>query len=191
MTGRKILTLMFIVAAAMCWLETSASASSGGTTPLAHGSTETPFDPSARFSEEMACLALNIYFEARSEPLNGMLAVGHVVMNRVAARNFPDSVCAVIRQGGEVVRHKCQFSWWCDGRSDLPRNPVAWDAARLLAWFIYNGHTDDPTGGALWYHAEYVAPYWRDAYYRGPQIGRHIFYRVASNVTVSLVQSDG
>ena len=128
-------------------------------------------------SDEITCLAQNIYFEARSEPVAGMLAVGHVVLNRVASDRFPDTVCKVIRQGGERRRHRCQFSWWCDGRSDKPHNEVAWNASRLIAWFIYNGQTEDPTGGALWYHADYVNPYWREAFIAGPQIGRHIFYR--------------
>ena len=127
-------------------------------------------------SDEITCLAQNIYFEARSEPADGMLAVGHVVLNRVTSKRFPNTVCSVVRQGGEQRRHRCQFSWWCDGRSDQPHNKVAWNAARLIAWFIYNGQTEDPTGGALWYHAEYVKPYWREAFVAGPQIGRHIFY---------------
>ena len=132
-------------------------------------------------SEEATCLAQNIYFEARSEPVAGMLAVGHVVLNRVASKRFPSTVCKVVRQGGEQRRHRCQFSWWCDGRSDKPHNKVAWDASRLIAWFVHNGHTEDPTGGALWYHAEYVNPYWREAFVAGPQIGRHIFYLKAES----------
>ena len=128
-------------------------------------------------SDEATCLAQNIYFEARSEPVDGMLAVGHVVLNRVASKRFPNTICQVIRQGGEQRLHRCQFSWWCDGRSDKPVNKVAWNAARVLAWFIYHGHTEDPTDGALWYHADYVSPSWREAFVAGPQIGRHIFYR--------------
>lgn len=132
-------------------------------------------------SEEVTCLAQNIYFEARSEPVDGMLAVGHVVLNRVASKKFPDTVCKVVRQGGDQRRNRCQFSWWCDGRSDEPHNKVAWNAARLIAWFIYNGQTEDPTGGALWYHADYVRPYWRKAFKRGPKIGQHIFYQARTD----------
>lgn len=108
-------------------------------------------------SDEITCLAQNIYFEARSEPVDGMLAVGHVVLNRLASNRFPDTVCKVVRQGGDQRRHRCQFSWWCDGRSDQTHNKVAWNSARLIAWFVYNGQTQDPTGGALWYHADYVS----------------------------------
>ena len=136
-------------------------------------------------SDEITCLAQNIYFEARSEPADGMLAVGHVVLNRVASKRFPDTVCTVVRQGGDQRRHRCQFSWWCDGRSDQPHNKVAWNAARLIAWFVYNGQTEDPTGGALWYHADYVSPYWREAFVAGPQIGRHIFYLNAEDTRSS------
>lgn len=180
MGGRKIAALMITIAVLLAWWQAPAAASS----PSSHvdgPSALQAFSPElVDFDNELTCLALNIYFEARSEPLSGMLAVGHVVLNRVAHRNFPDSVCNVVRDGGEVVRHRCQFSWWCDGQSDQPKNRAAWDASRLVAWYVFNGYTDDPTRGALWYHADYVEPYWRDAYLRGPQIGRHIFYTTAS-----------
>ena len=136
-------------------------------------------------NEQATCLAQNIYFEARSEPVDGMLAVGHVVINRVASDRFPNTICKVVRQGGDRRLHHCQFSWWCDGRSDKPHNKVAWNVARMLAWFIYNGYTEDPTGGALWYHADYVTPSWRQAFTAGPQIGRHIFYLKAEDASRS------
>lgn len=138
--------------------------------------------------DELHCLALNIYFEARSEPRQGQQAVAHVVMNRVADKRFPDTVCKVVRQGGERVRHRCQFSWWCDGRSDRPRNRGVWERAQAMARTVYWGGSEDPSQGALWYHADYVMPYWGRVFERGPKIGRHIFYlghkervRVAAN----------
>lgn len=126
--------------------------------------------------EEINCLALNIYFEARSEPISGKVAVGHVVMNRVADARYPDKVCEVVKQGGEKPRNKCQFSWFCDGRSDHPANVKAWKESLALARVIYWGYSQDPTDGALWYHADYVRPHWRRALERGPKIGRHVFY---------------
>ncbi len=132
----------------------------------------TPADPDG----EIRCLALNIYFEARSESERGKLAVGHVVMNRVVSARFPDTVCDVVRQGGELRRHQCQFSWWCDGRSDKPINRHEWRKSAALALAVYWGRTDDPTAGALWYHADYVNPSWRTGFARGPKIGRHVFY---------------
>lgn len=125
---------------------------------------------------EVHCLALNIYFEARSEPELGQRAVGHVVMNRVAHPGYPDSVCKVVQQGGEEDLHRCQFSWWCDGQSDKPLNRKAWDKAERLAYEIYLGLSDDATDGALWYHATYVKPYWSELLRKGDRIGQHIFY---------------
>ena len=127
-------------------------------------------------SEEVKCLALTIYFESRGEPEAGKIAVGHVVMNRVNNPRFPGQVCKVVKQGGEWRRYRCQFSWWCDGRSDKPKDHRAWGLSKELANTIYAGMSEDPTEGALWYHADYVKPYWRTVFARGPKIGRHIFY---------------
>jgi hypothetical protein len=126
---------------------------------------------------ELDCLALNIYFEARNEALEGKRAVGHVVMNRVRDQAFPGSVCQVIREGGEEARGGCQFSWWCDGRSDNPLDHLAWRESREIAWDVLRGASRDPTRGALWYHADYVSPDWSTDLARGPRIGRHIFYQ--------------
>lgn len=128
--------------------------------------------------QELHCLALNIYFEARGEPLAGKLAVGHVVLNRVASPRFPKQICSVIKQGGDKRRHHCQFSWWCDGLSDKPANKRAWQEAIFVAKMIKSGITQDPTRGALWYHATYVSPDWSRDFAATAQlkIGRHIFY---------------
>ncbi len=139
-----------------------------------------PSPGAAGVSDEIECLALNIYFEARSEPDAGRLAVGHVVMNRVSNDRYPGNVCAVVRQGGEKVRNRCQFSWWCDGRSDRPRDRRAWKQSKAIATRIYWGFSEDMTEGALWYHAVYVRPAWRKILVRGRTIGRHIFYRDAA-----------
>jgi hypothetical protein len=126
--------------------------------------------------KEIECLAQNIYFESRSESQQGQLAVGHVVMNRVADKRYPNSACEVVRQGGEKRLHRCQFSWWCDGRSDQPHNNKAWQRSLELAKNIYKGHTKDPTDGALWYHADYVNPKWSNTLVLGKKIGQHLFY---------------
>ena len=128
-------------------------------------------------TDELHCLALTIYFEARGEPEDGKLAVAHVVMNRMKDSRFPDTICRVVQQGGEQVRHRCQFTWWCDGLSDRPRNLRQWEKSKSLARTVFWGDRPDPTGGALWYHADYVAPTWAQAFSRTSQIGRHIFYQ--------------
>ena len=126
--------------------------------------------------QDIFCLAQNIYHEARGEPMEGKLAVGHVVLNRMADKRYPGLACSVIRQGGEKRRHRCQFSWWCDGRSDQARDRTAWQESLVLAYLIKAGVTPDPTGGALWYHATYVEPSWAKRLNRHVQIGKHIFY---------------
>ncbi|NIA70109.1 cell wall hydrolase [Pelagibius litoralis] len=126
--------------------------------------------------EDLTCLAQNIYFEARSEPVEGKLAVAHVVMNRMASRYFPETVCGVVRDGTAETLHKCQFSWYCDGKDDVVTDKDAWAESMHLASQVYWGRANDNSGGALWYHADYVKPSWRKAFARGPKIGRHIFY---------------
>ena len=134
-------------------------------------------EPRLDIAEEISCLALNIYFEARNETLEGKRAVGHVVMNRVRDEAFPGSVCQVVQDGGEAVRGGCQFSWWCDGRSDSPLETLAWRESQEIAWDVLRGATRDPTRGALWYHADYVSPDWSAGLAKARQIGRHIFYQ--------------
>ncbi len=128
-------------------------------------------------SQSLDCLALNIYHEARGEPLDGRVAVAQVVMNRVNDPEFPGQVCAVVRQGGVRSRDRCQFSWWCDGRGDRPDDLAAWTGSKDLARRILAGSVDDPTGGALWYHADHVTPNWDMDIVRQAKIGRHVFYR--------------
>lgn len=127
---------------------------------------------------ELHCLALTIYFEARGEPMAGKIAVGHVVLNRVASDHFPHSICAVMKQGGDLHRFRCQFSFWCDGQSDKPANKRAWNEAMFIATLLETGMTADPTHGALWYHAENVKPDWAAEFEPDQRIkiGRHIFY---------------
>ena len=130
---------------------------------------------------EIACLALTIYHEARGEPEQGKLAVGHVVMNRTRDGRFPDGVCDVVQEGGEQ-RHRCQFSWWCDGLSDRPRDKAALRQSLRLAQAVYHGCLPDPTRGALWYHSTAVKPAWSGTSGPAKKIGRHVFYRGAPGI---------
>ena len=135
------------------------------------------------------CLAMNAYWEARNQDINGMIAVSQVVMNRVESEFYPDDPCSVVFQGPEKpswkdpsvyypVRHKCQFSWYCDGKSDEvpPGDEEIWQDARMVALGVYLGKVDDNTGGALWYHADYVRPAWSEVKEVRATIGDHIFY---------------
>lgn len=114
------------------------------------------------------CLALAIYFEARAEPIMGHLAVGQVIMNRVEDSRWPDTVCGVVLQ-------PWQFSFYWDGKPDVPDDQGAWNKALLLSQVILDGGTREITD-ALFYHATYVDPGWGEEN-RAMQIGDHIFYR--------------
>ncbi len=149
-----------------------------GTALAGTGEVRAESDDGIDVRQEIECLAQTIYFEARGEPDAGKLAVAHVVMNRVDAADYPDRVCAVVRQGGEETLHRCQFSWWCDGRSDEPEELAAWRHSQALARAVYWNFSPDPTNGAKWYHADYVSPSWRTQFEQGPVIGRHVFYRL-------------
>ena len=129
--------------------------------------------------ESILCIALNVYFEARSEDLLGKVAVGSVVMNRVFSSSFPDTACDVVYQaeylGEWPKRHRCQFSWFCDGLSDNPKETREWAQAVTVATWIYGIGLPDITEGALWYHSNDVSPKWATPDYT--QIGSHKFYK--------------
>ena len=126
---------------------------------------------------ELECLALNIYFESRSEPRIGQVAVAYTTLNRVADAKFPNTVCGVVLQGGEETRHRCQFSWWCDGRSDAVHERKAWLNSVRIAQLAMQKRIGDPTDGALFYHHERVNPKWSRAFELTAKIGKHLFYR--------------
>ena len=129
----------------------------------------------------LLCLATAIYFEARDQSLEGQAAVAQVILERRASSSYPSTICGVVRAGGEV-RHRCAFSFYCDGKSDRPKNERAFFIARSLAWSALNGHIKDATGYATHYHASYVQPSWAVTLVPTRVIGDHIFYRGRNEV---------
>lgn len=125
------------------------------------------------------CLAQAVYFEARGETLEGQLAVAQVVLNRLESRRYPSSICGVVFQN-ERLRHRCQFSFACDGRSDTPRERRAWEIAKGISRIALAGQWRDLSGRATHYHATYADPSWRSAMMKTAAHGRHLFYREAS-----------
>lgn len=122
------------------------------------------------------CLAMAVYFEARSEPIIGRYAVAEVIMNRTRDNRFPDTVCAVVKHDMGPEEFACQFSFTCDGKSDKPADPMAWDMAVALAEdVLLNGHTTYYTGSALFYHAKGVNQKWDDHMVTTAVIGNHVF----------------
>ena len=132
------------------------------------------------------CLAQNIYFEAGIDNHAGMAAVADVTLNRVIDTRYPHSVCEVVYDGqkdsnGNMRRNRCQFSWYCDGKSDnVPEGSENWVRAQMVAWeMLHDNRFRGITEGATHYHATYVSPNWRRD--RGMEligrVGAHIFYR--------------
>jgi N-acetylmuramoyl-L-alanine amidase len=132
--------------------------------------------------QEIECLANNIFFEAAYEPEKGKKAVAFVTMNRVNSSLFPNNICDVVKQKTTRV---CQFSWYCE---ENPRRlsytkelttgqQRVYNEIYELAKYVYVNHDimKDPTNGALFYHADYVNPKWKNMI-RTTTIGRHIFY---------------
>ena len=126
-------------------------------------------------SRQLACLTQAIYFEARGESEIGKRAVGYVVLNRVGSPKFPDTVCGVIRQGGP--QPPCQFSWYCDGRADTPKEPQAWAEAQRVAAEVISRSVPDPTHGAQYFHNRNAQPAWKDKFKSTAEIQGHIYYR--------------
>ena len=127
-------------------------------------------------SRARGCLTAAVYYEARSEPVDGQRAVAQVVLNRVRDRAFPHSVCGVVYQGVGGAKG-CQFSFACDGSTLRPRDPDAWARAEAVAVAALNGDVIAAVGNATFYHAGYVLPWWAASLTRLGAIGNHIFYR--------------
>lgn len=140
-------------------------------------------------ARELDCLARNIYWEARSESERGQKAVAWVTLNRTEKPHYPTTVCGVVSQArtdsqGRPLRNQCQFSWFCDGLSDEPRDEGAWVRAQQIAWEVMGKFTRgererDPTRGAVFYHAVWMEspPAWAETKRPTVQLGSHQFYK--------------
>ena len=163
--------------------------------------------------QEMMCLAENIYFEARAESYSGKAAVGNVTRNRVLDTRWPSTYCEVVQQGPKREswktkqdpkladadrvyyprKHRCQFSWYCDGQKDviwanyektgqtIKGNARAWKESVELAIMIA-GNTkltvSDNTEGAVYYYAHnLVYPSWADSKHYIGVLGNHTFMK--------------
>ena len=121
--------------------------------------------------KEIKCLAKNIYYEARSEPHLGQVAVAHVTRSRVLTKKYPDSYC-------EVVWDEKQFSWTHDGKPDNPYELEKFEKIYSFSKEFFKGNMPpDPTNGALHYHANYADPFWASTGVLTVQIGKHKFYK--------------
>ena len=160
---------------------------------------ESNIEPKIGFDiEEARCLAENIYHEARDQGTAGWLAVAAVTLNRATDDRFPDTICGVVFQaetkeswttkGKDVpeiervfypVRHRCQFSWYCDGKADDINHISIYLEIMSFPQLLLSSQMMmfDITDGATFYHADYVKPAWAKTKFRTIEIGDHIFYR--------------
>ena len=120
-------------------------------------------------SHELECLAAGVYFESKSEPLAGQLAVGQVIANRASSGRFPSSYCGVLFQ-------RCQFSF-VRGHSDpsVPRASRQWQNAVAVAKIVDQQLHVSAVPNALFFHAKRVQPRWRLT--KVGSVGNHVFYR--------------
>ncbi len=187
---RVILALVAIL-----WSTTSLTNSVDVTLVEEHPYYYKPLDYNVvRYSpEEVNCLAKNIYFEAGAESTAGKLAVANVTINRTMQEKFPNTICDVVQEGKHYynsrkkvhypLRNRCQFSWYCDGKADKPRQGKYWESAQGLAVRVltqsYDQSLIDITDGATHYHANWMEKYpkWSKEKIVVTTIDRHIFYR--------------
>lgn len=125
--------------------------------------------------DAITCLSRTIYWEARGEETADMEAIASVVMNRLGHEGFANTICEVVMQGSE--QGACQFSWWCDGRSDDAENEKSYATAKEIARKSLNLQLTDRTGGALYFHQRKEDPNWAAKYIKTVEIGEFIFYR--------------
>ena len=195
---------VFLALFATLWYTTSPinsnSTSQVWVTPITQMTVETPdyykpldFNRVKFTPADAECLAKNIYFEAGVESTAGKLAVANVTINRAIDDNFPNTICGVVQEGKHYynvkkdkwfpVRDRCQFSWYCDGLKDEPREGRTWNSAQELAERVLVNHYDksliDITDGATHYHANWMEKYpkWSKRKKVMASIDRHIFYK--------------
>jgi spore germination cell wall hydrolase CwlJ-like protein len=125
--------------------------------------------------DPITCMARSIYWEAKGKDTADMEAVANVVMNRLGHEGFPDTVCAVVKQGSETK--SCQFSWWCDGRPDTVQEETQYALAKEIARKALNKQLPDRTGGAMYFHDRTVKPDWSREYTKTFETKMFRFYK--------------
>lgn len=152
---------------------------------------------------EFDCMRTNMYYEARNQKSDdAYIAVGYTVKNRAGSKGYPSSLCGVVKEKRFAKRKNrwvCQYSWFCDGKSDEPALTIAvkqkvkgkwvtkivpntieraaWDRAGQLAIKVMRNEVDNPIGNATMYHATYVSPAWDFKKLKQvAHIETHVFY---------------
>jgi spore germination cell wall hydrolase CwlJ-like protein len=126
-------------------------------------------------NDAITCLSRTIYWEARGDGIDSMEAIANVVMNRLGHEGFSNTICEVVMQGSE--QGACQFSWWCDGRSDDADDDKSYEIAKEISRKALNRQLTDLTGGALYFHQRKVTPSWSTKYIKTVEVGKFVFYK--------------
>jgi spore germination cell wall hydrolase CwlJ-like protein len=135
-------------------------------------------------TNELKCMTDNIYYEAATQSTMGKIAVGRVVLNRIKDPRFPKTVCGVVYQGTDRSNRVrldasagCQFSWTCDSSLQAKVYPTQYEESRKVAYQLlaFNSFSDT-LKGALYYHADYINPFWSNKLKPVAKIDNHIFY---------------
>lgn len=131
----------------------------------------------------LMCMAMAVYFEARSEPEAGQYAVAEVIINRVNASAYPMDVCGVVKQDLGPADHDCQFSFWCDGKPETIDDPIAFEKILGISIDVLTKARQPLLPeDAMWYHTDYVSPRWAARLTLVAKEGSHLFY-VADSAT--------
>src|ERR1700679_1742318 len=145
--------------------------------------------------EQAYCLAENIYYEAKSEDIQGQFAVASVTLNRANDPRFPSTICGVVKQT-TVSKHSrktvCAFSWYCENDKKCKQIPVTnkngtinqtavdqFQVASIVAITVLGGEVEDNTKGATHFHNPHTShPAWAKEFKRTMRVGNHDFYRM-------------
>ncbi|MFJ3486504.1 cell wall hydrolase [Pseudomonas sp. NPDC090202] len=125
--------------------------------------------------DAMVCLSRTIYWEAKGGTDADMEGVASVVLNRLGHEGYPDTICGVVKQG--VEKKACQFSWWCDGRSDQVKEDDRYAASKEIARKALNQQLTDRTQGAMYFHDRNVKPDWAAEYIKTTETEKFLFYK--------------
>jgi N-acetylmuramoyl-L-alanine amidase len=127
----------------------------------------------------LTCLAWNVYFEARGEPLAGQYAVAEVTMNRKASGRYASTICGVVyQQQWDPLRKRYvgAFSWTEHRNLPLPAGEH-WERSWKVAEAVYFGREAPKLHGVMHFHAVHIKPDWAKDRKPVARIGRHIFYK--------------
>ena len=130
-------------------------------------------------TNDLQCMAENIYYEAATQSYAGKIAVGQVVLNRLKTNGYPSTICGVIYEGSQNIHTtSCQFSWTCMPRKAIDKSSLYWGQSLGAAKELLTRKDTiiDITEGATNYHADYVKPPWAKQLRFITKIDQHIFY---------------